>query len=102
MVKLKAKKTKKQTKINQDKHFALIKLSRDKACLNEATSDTQEEFTIYLANVSESCVYNNKLIDTSAEQLFGQTLEQSIGTLCFAQQTESRSGPVNVLQYLAC
>lgn len=49
---------------------------------------------IYLANVLESCVYSNKLIDTGAEQLFGQTWEQSIGTLCFARQTEPRSGPV--------
>lgn len=42
----------------------------------------------------ESCVYNYKLIDAGAQQLFGQTWEQSIGTLCFALQTESQSGPV--------
>lgn len=68
--------------------------SRDGAYLNEATCEAlKRSFTIYLANVSESCVYNNKLIDTSAEQLAGQTREQSIGTLCFALQTESWSGP---------
>lgn len=55
---------------------------------------TQEKLTIYLANVLENCVYNNKVIDTGAEQLFGQTWEQSIGTLCFALQTESQSGHV--------
>lgn len=33
------------------------------------------------------------MIDTGAEQLFGQTGEQSIATLCFAQQTVSQSGP---------
>lgn len=33
----------------------------------------EEKHAIYLANVLESCVYNNKLIDTGAEPLFGQT-----------------------------
>lgn len=55
---------------------------------------TQEKFAIYPANVLESCVYHNKLIDTGAQQLFGQTWEQSIGSLCFAWQTESQDGPV--------
>lgn len=46
-----------------------------------------------LVNVLEGYVYHNKKIDTGAEQLFGQTGEQSIATLCFAQQTVSQSGP---------